>query len=371
MNGLSRSLPSDPFFRRTRSMGVVGILALFVGCAEPPAEAPKQANIPVITEVAAPTEFQASIEMLGRLTAAARVEIRPPASGKIHYGPGFEGGLRTGQEVAEGRLLFRIEDPTVALRLAEAELTLQGAEADLERARAGVEAGIMPRAELESKQIAAALAVKRKERAEEEAARLAFRAPAAGTLQVERRYVSGTEVDPGVVLATLAGSGARRVEAWVAAGDLERLDVGLRVECRRPRRSGLAGTARLIEVAGEVEAGGVARVVAEVEDDNGLPHMGEGLDLRILLPSSGEALTVPEAALLVNGHIKRVFVLEPSGALLRAESRMVVTGGRSDGRVEILEGLKEGETIAVEGAEYLADGLTAEDVSDASKKGRG
>lgn len=370
MYGFPRVDFRNIYSRHIGSLWALGCLGLVIGCAEPPPEAPKPAHIPVTVETVATGDFQAAVEVLGRLTAATQVDVRPPASGKIIYGAGFESGLRTGQDVAKGQLLFRIDDPTVALRLQEAELTLKGAQADLERARAGVEAGILPRAELESKQITADLAATRAQRAQEEATRLSYRSPAAGTLHVERRYVPGTEVDPTMVLGSLAGQGARRVEAWVSAGDLERLEPGLAVECRRPRRTRTAGTARLVEVARAVEVGGVARVVAEVESDLELPRPGEGLDLRILLPSVADVLTIPEAALIVNGHVKRVFVLEPAGAQFRADSRMVVVGGRSAGRVEVLEGLKVGETIAVEGAEYLADGATAEDVTPADKKGK-
>lgn len=357
--------------RRTAKKGLCALVltSWVVGCAEPAAEPPKPAHIPVTTEAVASTSFQAGIGLLGRLAPSSQVDIVPPATGRILYASGFPDGLRSGRDVRKGQLLFKIENPALELRLTEAQLAMKAAETDLARAKAGVDAGIMPRAELEAQEIAEALAGRRLESAQQELDRLAYRSPASGVLQVDRHYLEGTEVATGTVLASLSGSGARRIEAWVSAADLERLTPGLQVECRRPRRTRLLATARLVEVAQEVEAGGVAKVVAEVEQDMGLPRIGEGLDLLVLMPPRDNVLTVPERALIINGHVKRVFVLEPAGAQLRADSRLVRVGGRFDGRVEIVEGLSDGELVAVEGAEYLTDGMIAEDVTEPAAAG--
>ena len=67
-----------------------------------------------------------------------------------------------------------------------------------------------------------------------------------------------------------------------------------------------------------------------------------------------EALT-----LFSGGHA--VFVLEPAGRTFEARRVMVQLGHRNDEQVEIVDGLREGDRIAVAGVSQLTDGaLVAE-----------
>lgn len=70
------------------------------------------------------------------------------------------------------------------------------------------------------------------------------------------------------------------------------------------------------------------------------------------LPVSGSAgLTVPQDAVIDSGHEQRIFVERSTGVF---EPRRVQIGWRSGDRVEIVDGLKEGERVVVEGT-FLVD----------------
>jgi Cu(I)/Ag(I) efflux system membrane fusion protein len=70
------------------------------------------------------------------------------------------------------------------------------------------------------------------------------------------------------------------------------------------------------------------------------------------LPVSGSAgLTVPQDAVIDSGQKQRVFVERSAGVF---EPRNVQIGWRSGDRVEIVDGLKEGERVVVEGT-FLVD----------------
>jgi RND family efflux transporter MFP subunit len=74
--------------------------------------------------------------------------------------------------------------------------------------------------------------------------------------------------------------------------------------------------------------------------------------VNVELPVTGPAgLTVPQDAILDSGHDQRVFVERSTGVF---EPRRVQIGWRSGGRVEIVDGLKEGERVVVEGT-FLVD----------------
>jgi len=70
------------------------------------------------------------------------------------------------------------------------------------------------------------------------------------------------------------------------------------------------------------------------------------------LPVGGPAgLTVPQDAIIDSGHEQRVFVERSEGVF---EPRSVKIGWRSSDRVEIVQGLAEGERVVIEGT-FLVD----------------
>ena len=70
--------------------------------------------------------------------------------------------------------------------------------------------------------------------------------------------------------------------------------------------------------------------------------------------ATGESRTirVPAAAIVTRGQMETVFV----AAKDHAQLRIVRTGKRTDGEVELLSGITTGESVVIEGAEQLRDG---------------
>ena len=105
-------------------------------------------------------------------------------------------------------------------------------------------------------------------------------------------------------------------------------------------------------------------VIADVRDEaNWQP--GASVTGRIILGENVGALTVPEQSV----------VLRPAGEVVyqvlnnEAVQRVVKTGAVQNGNIEILEGLKGNETIAVDGAAFLTDkaGVSVINLDDDSK----
>ncbi|MEM7353361.1 MAG: efflux RND transporter periplasmic adaptor subunit, partial [Acidobacteriota bacterium] len=278
----------------------------------------------------------------------------------IRYPARFASGLRTGETVRRGELLFEIENDDLRLELAEAELRSRLAETELNRARQGVEGGFLSQAELKQREIDAELATERLQSARRQNERLRHTAPRTGTLLVERTIPPGSEVlSSDLKVAELAGEGLPRIEAWATASDRERLRPGLAVRCLRPGGDRALGQGSVTEIASQIDRTGTLRLIVDATEDQGLPLPGEGLDLEVQLDAKDSALTVPWEAVIVDGGVSSVFVLDPSGSGYKARSRLVQTGSTAGGRIEILDGLQPGERVAVRGAEFLTDGLPA------------
>jgi multidrug efflux pump subunit AcrA (membrane-fusion protein) len=69
--------------------------------------------------------------------------------------------------------------------------------------------------------------------------------------------------------------------------------------------------------------------------------------VRVFASPQPEALAVPLAAVQQDGTGKMLFVRQPAN---RFEPRRVILGDELDGKVLVLEGLREGEDVVVKGA---------------------
>jgi RND family efflux transporter MFP subunit len=83
------------------------------------------------------------------------------------------------------------------------------------------------------------------------------------------------------------------------------------------------------------------------------PRLRSGQFARVTLAmEKAKTLTVPASAVQSIGQIERVFVVHED----KAQLRLVRTGAKSDGHIEILSGLSENETIITEGNQTLLEG---------------
>jgi multidrug efflux pump subunit AcrA (membrane-fusion protein) len=111
----------------------------------------------------------------------------------------------------------------------------------------------------------------------------------------------------------------------------------------------------------------LASAVAQPESISSLVP-GSAVRARIVIAAHTNALTVPRAAVLYTDEQPFVFVAEGG----KARRRPVTTGLVDDTRIEILKGLKAGESVVVGGNYELDDGmavqLAAADKSDDDSK---
>ncbi len=183
--------------------------------------------------------------------------------------------------------------------------------------------------------------------------RAVLKAPFAGT--VTRVYVrEGTTVSPGVPVLTVAGL-ARWVTAEVEEADVGKIRVGQEARVSADAYPGLRLAARVTRVAGQVDARPGSRVVrVRLDLDRPLTlRVGTGVDVDVVLRTVPEALLVPvEAVASAADGGSQVYVVE--GGVVRV--RQVRTGERNEDTVVILEGLREGNLLALAEPGRLREG---------------
>lgn len=93
-----------------------------------------------------------------------------------------------------------------------------------------------------------------------------------------------------------------------------------------------------------------ADIIADITGKAGW-YPGASVNGAVVLGEHTDAVVVPEASVVLRPAGEVVYVVDRNTAL----QRVVKTGLRQNGMVEIIDGLHAGETIAVDGAGYLTD----------------
>ena len=177
-----------------------------------------------------------------------------------------------------------------------------------------------------------------------------FRSPVDGYV-IEKQALQGMHVVPGQTLYKIADLSVVWLEADVYEQEGPLVKVGQRATVTLDAYPGDRFTGRVIYIYPFVEENTrTVKVRFELANRSGRlkPGMYANVELEVPL---GMSTTIPSNALLDSGTRQLVFVAEGDGYF---QPHDVTVGQRLGDRVQILEGLKEGEVVAM-GATFFLD----------------
>jgi Cu(I)/Ag(I) efflux system membrane fusion protein len=180
---------------------------------------------------------------------------------------------------------------------------------------------------------------------------LTLRAPASGIV-VEKNIVEGDRITPGMTVYRIADLSRVWIEADVFEKDLALVQDGQRARVTFDAYPGraFAGHVSYVYPTVSVETR-TARVRLELANPELTLKPGMYAQISLAVPPAPPTLVVPRSAVLETGERTLVFVRAADGTLEPRE----VTPGRTSGReMEILGGVKAGETV-VSSAAFLVD----------------
>ena len=180
---------------------------------------------------------------------------------------------------------------------------------------------------------------------------LTVRSPASGIV-VEKNVVEGDRITPGMTVYRIADLSRVWIEADVFEKDLALVKKGQGALVTFESYPGRAFTGRVSYVYPTVSvATRTARVRLELANPDLALKPGMYAQISLAVPPTAPTLVVPRSAVLETGERSLVFVREADGTLVPRE----VTPGRTSGReMELLSGVKAGETV-VSSAAFLVD----------------
>jgi HlyD family secretion protein len=321
-------------------------------------EAPRPALTVTVAEPlreALPVRLQATGDIAAWQEASVGAEVNGLRLSSVNVNVGDV--VRKGQVLAEFvRETTQADSLQARASLMQAEASYLNAKADAERARAIENTGA-----LSASQVAQYLTQEKVALAQWEAAKAALNAtevrlgntrvlaPDDGVISARTATV-GAVVGAGQELFRLVRQGRLEWRGEVTPSEVDRVKVGQLVRVTAATGREVEGKVRAIAPAANPQTRNILVFVdlpRQAELKAGTFARG-AFDL-----GQAEALTVASASVVVRDGHTFVFVIDAQG---QAEQRKVQTGRRVGERVEIVDGLRSGERVALQGAGFLNQG---------------
>jgi cobalt-zinc-cadmium efflux system membrane fusion protein len=177
------------------------------------------------------------------------------------------------------------------------------------------------------------------------AATFSLTSPISGIV-VERNATVGATVGTDANLFKIIDLSRVWIDASVFEKDLQRVKLGQDVKVSVTAFPGTTFSGKVILVSSVVDPETrTVKVRTEVPNPDVRLKPDMFANVEIVTDLHRAAISIPQSALLTDGGKTVVFVAEDSGF----KKRSVTTGTQSSDRVEIIEGLKEGEKVVVKG----------------------
>ena len=331
---------------------LTGLLAVLVaGCGKHEEDEVSVAKAPevavAVTEVAVQPLWDEE-EVVGNVEAAQRAVLSAKVTGVID-------SLRVapGARVAHGEILATIDAREIRARLDSAVAAQDQAKKDFARIERLLQSGSSTRQEFD----AATTRLRTADAALVEARTMLqyteITAPFDGV--VTRKIVEvGDLATPGKPLLEMENSSLLRFECQIPEALIDRVQMGAELPVAIDA-AGVALTGKVSEIAPSASAG--SRTFLVKLDLPPAEKLRAGQFGRVSVPvRERPAVLVAEGAVVRRGQIESVFVIEEGVARLR----LVKTGRRHNGQVEIISGLSGGEKVASKDAHLLNDGAAVE-----------
>ena len=346
--------------RTSLTIALLCAASLLPGCAKKPEETKKGPPPAVITAKAAESR---TVQVLEQSVGEADSQSAPLVAAEV-AGRVTKVFVDTGAPVKAGQALCQIEaqDYANSHQAAQSEVKRLEALVDnqqrlTERYRDLVRKNFISPTQMEAtesqltalrEQLAGARA--QRDNAARSLDKTRVTAPIAG--RVDGRLVSaGDYVSVGKGLFQLAAADRLRVRLPFPETVSSRIRPGLPVVLSTPTAPGKTVTGQVQELRPMIGTGNRAfEAIVEVANP-GDWKPGASVNGAVVLEEHPQAVVVPETCVVLRPAGKVVYAVENG----KAAQRLVTTGVNQDGYVEVLSGLKAGETVAVDGAGFLTD----------------
>lgn len=342
---------------------VLALAALLAGLAPGPAAAQGR-TIRVTTAVAQTTAVEQTEWAVGVIESRLSAQVAAEVSGTVVRVLADEGqGVAAGQVLAEIETRqYRLSQDADEAEVGRLSALLRNKQLELDRARKLVAERLIAAEQVDGIEAELDALTQQLEGARAQVAesgrRLGkTRVSAPVRAEVAERHVDvGDYVQAGTVVFDIVDVEHLRVRLPFPEYRAPELAVGQKVRLSSAAAGSQAVDSAITEVRPSVNPANRSLTVIVDFTNPGSWRPGASVRAEVVLAVRPDAVTVPQVAVVRRPAGDVVYVIRDR----KAEERPVKRGLRSGDRVEILEGLRAGEVVAVDGAGFLTQGVGVE-----------
>lgn len=331
-------------------MRIFNFLALAFLFLAPAQAFSQQGPVPVFTSLVEKQSFFDETEALGTLQANENVALNSTVTELV-----TEINFDDGQRVKKGDVLVKMDASQEIALKAEEQSRLNEAQRQVNRIKPLISRGAASKSLLDEANLELQTAKARINALEAQIAERKILAPFDGVVGL-RNISVGALAQPGTMITTIDDDTVMKLDFSVPEVFLDTLKEGLELEAKTDAYPNEIFTAVVSSVSSRIDP--VTRsIAARALLDNDNKKLKPGMLMRVRLKKNPrQTLLIPEEALVVQGTEKSVFVVQQQGEDQIAEKRVIETGTRRKGQIEVLSGLKSGEQLITHGTLRVRSG---------------
>jgi len=382
-----------PIDRRLRLGALAAAMAVMAACgggggADKDANSTAQAAIPVEVAAASHQSVTANYSGTATLEAVGDAQVVAKTTGIV-----LKILVEEGMHVQKGQVLAMLDDDSARNKLAQAVGTLKKTQAAYDKSEKGVALKITPRADYDRDKYDLETQKAVVDGAQLDVSYTRIVAPISGVV-AKRSIKLGNLVQTNQNLFQIVDMDPLQAVLNVPERDLDTLKPGQTVQMRVDALTGKSFEGTIARIAPVVDAAsGTFRATCEFRDTTRTLKPGMFGRIEVAYDQRHDALVVPRSALVEEDGESSVFTVElappkaakepvaaapkgkageavaaaqakPALPALVAKRRLVKTGYAEGDRVEIRDGLKDGERVITIGRNAVRDGTEVQVLGD-------
>lgn len=306
-------------------------------------------TIPVSVTTVNKQQIADSHSLVGTVAANNDIAIISETQGKV-----IAVTAEIGQYKSAGSVLIQVDDELKKANLATAETNYQKVTKDLERFESLAKQSAATDQQVEGARLAMKSAEAQYITARREYNDTKISTPISGIVTA-RPVDIGTYVQKGVSVANVVDISRLKVKLNVAERDVFRLKVGDKVDISSDVYPGTIFVGKVHTISSKGDESHTYPVEIVLENSKNHP-LRAGMFARVSFTtlSQSQVITIPRVALVGSFKKPQVYVVQSGIAYLRN----LVIDSDSGNEVEVLQGLREGDTIVINGQNNLKDSVS-------------
>lgn len=305
-------------------------------------------SVPVTVSTVSKGKLSDERFLVGTITANNDVAIISETQGKVTAVL-----AEVGHYKSAGSVLIQVDDELKQASYVAAESNFEKAKKDLERFESLGKQDAATDQQVEGARLAAKSAEAQFLFARREYHDTKITTPISGIV-TSRLVDVGTYIQKGVPVANVVDISKLKVKINVAEHDVFRLHVGDKVDVSSDVYPGVTFSGKIHTMSDKGDEAHTYPVEVVLENSKSHP-LKAGMFARVSFTalSNGEVLLIPRLALVGSMKHPQAYIIENGIAKLRT----LIIGPESGTTLEVLKGVKEGETIVVNGQNNLKDNV--------------